>query len=133
MESGFLDSSQSAKDAHVPNNEPESGKVLGRNFTDRAFRLIGLNLIVLQLPFRLVPELVLSSLQLTRFFPKLMRTGSYFFIHWHSALLCRVPAHFRSIASPRWRINAGPSYLLNTHRCRLTCAAEPNAACAAFT
>jgi hypothetical protein len=42
MEFGLFDSSKSAKDAHVPNNEPENGKVLGRNLTDRAFRLIGL-------------------------------------------------------------------------------------------
>jgi hypothetical protein len=40
---GFFDSSESAKDAHVPKNEPESGKVLGRKSTDRAFRLIGLS------------------------------------------------------------------------------------------
>lgn len=109
MEFGFFDSSRSAKDAHVPYNEPESGKVLGRNLTDGAFRLIGLSLVV-QLPFCLVPELVLASLRLTRLFPKLMRTGSYFFIGWHSALLCRVPAHFSfdSLSEIR-RINAGPS------------------------
>jgi hypothetical protein len=100
IEFGFFDSSRSAKDAHVPYNEPESGKVLGHNLTDRAFRLIGLNLVV-QILFCLVPELVVTSLRLTRFFPKLMRTGSYFFIGWHGALLCRVPPISRSIAFPR--------------------------------
>jgi hypothetical protein len=110
MEFGFFDSSRSAKDAHVPNNEPESGKVLSRNLTDGAFRLIGLSLVVLQLPFCLVPEFVLASLRLTRLFPKLMRTGSYFFVGWHSALLCRVPAQFSfDSLSEVWRINAGPS------------------------
>ena len=84
--------------------------MLSRNLTDGAFRLIGLSLVVLQLPFRLVPELVLASRRLTRLFPKLMRTGSDFFVGWHSALLCRVPAHFSfGSLSEIWRINAGPS------------------------
>jgi hypothetical protein len=53
---GFFDSSESAKDAHVPKNEPESGKVLGRKSTDRAFRLIGLSFVALQHPLCLIPE-----------------------------------------------------------------------------
>jgi hypothetical protein len=65
-------------------------KVLGRN--DRAFRLIGLRFVVLQLPFCLVREVVPAYPLLL----KLMRTGSYFIIGWHSALVLPIS---RSIAS----------------------------------
>jgi hypothetical protein len=82
--------------------------VRGRNLIDRAFRLIGLSFVVLQLLFCLVPELALSSLQLTRFFAKLMCTEAYFVIGWHSAHSSRVPPFPFDSRSEIWRINAGP-------------------------
>jgi hypothetical protein len=101
MEFGFLDRSGSARDAHVPNNEPESEKVPGHNLPDGAFRLVGLSLIVLQLP---VLSRTRTGARVLPAYPLVPQVdahgGSYFFIRWHSALLSR-PAHFRSIASPR--------------------------------
>jgi hypothetical protein len=106
MESGFLKAPNQLK-LRTFLTTSQIAECADRNLTDSAFRLIGLSFVVLQLPFCLVPELVPSSLRLTRSFGKRMCTGSYFSIRWHSALRCRVPAIFRSIASPMRSLHLG--------------------------
>jgi hypothetical protein len=67
MESGFLKAPNQRKPRTFLTTS-QIAECADRNLTDSAFRLIGLSFVVLQLPLCLVPELVPSSLRLTRFF-----------------------------------------------------------------
>jgi hypothetical protein len=68
IEFGFFDSSNQQKTSTFLTMSRKAEKVLGRN--DRAFRLIGLRFVVLQLPFCMVSRAGvnrLSNLALTHF------------------------------------------------------------------